>query len=126
MGYRSNIRCLIYPVEQTAENWDSFITNYHTFKTLMNTTFKEVLDMWSGHIVFDDDHTLMDFAIDDVKWYSSYPDVGAFMKLLEDVEELGYEYEFIRVGEDNGDIECLESNNHNGHLNVSTHITCHF
>jgi hypothetical protein len=102
----------------------TLVDNYHALKTVMNTTFKEVMNSWSEHIVFDDDHSLIDFAIDDVKWYESYPDVSAFMQMIHEVEDLGYE--FVRVGEDNGDIECLESNNHNGYLHVSTNIVCHF
>lgn len=126
MGYRSNIRCLIYPMDRVAEDTATLVDDYHALKTVMNTTFKEVMDMWSEHLVFDDEHTLVDFAIDDVKWYESYPDVAAFLQMIQEVEDLGYEYEFVRVGEDNGDIECLESNNHNGYLNVSTSIVCHF
>ena len=126
MGYRSNIRCLIYPMDKAEADTPTFLDNYHALKTVMNATFKEVLDMWSEHIVFDDEHSLIDFAIDDVKWYDSFPDVSAFMQMISDIEDLGYEYEFIRVGEDNNDIECLESNNANGYLNVSTSIVCQF
>jgi len=124
MGYRSNIRCLIYPMDKAEADAPTLVDNYHALKTVMNTTFKEVMNSWSEHIVFDDDHSLIDFAIDDVKWYESYPDVSAFMQMIHEVEDLGYE--FVRVGEDNGDIECLESNNHNGYLHVSTNIVCHF
>jgi hypothetical protein len=102
----------------------TLVDNYHTLVTLMNTTFKEVVGFWDGCVTFDEDHHVVDFAIDDVKWYESYPDVAAFMNLLNEVEDLGYEYEFIRVGEDNNDIEMKETNNHNGYLNVSTHINC--
>jgi len=126
MGYRSNIRCLIYPMDTAKENADTFVGNYHALVTLMNTTFKETLDMWDGYVTFDDTHNLIDFAIDDVKWYDSYPDVTAFMQMLTDVQDLGYEYEFVRVGEESKDIEFRESNNHNGYLNTRTEITCYF
>jgi len=102
------------------------MTIINALKTVMNTTFKEVIDMWSERLVFDDEHTLLDFAIDDAKWYDSYPDVSAFMQMISEIEDLGFEYEFIRVGEDNNDIEMQESTNANGYLNVSTHINCNF
>jgi hypothetical protein len=113
-------------MDTAKENADTFVGNYHALVTLMNTTFKETLDMWDGYVTFDDTHNLIDFAIDDVKWYDSYPDVTAFMQMLTDVQDLGYEYEFVRVGEESKDIEFRESNNHNGYLNTRTEITCYF
>jgi hypothetical protein len=113
-------------MDREAADAPTLVNDYHALKTVMNTTFKEVMDSWSELLVFDDDHTLIDFAIDDVKWYESYPDVAAFMAMLDEVQDLGYEYEFIRVGEDNGDIESHESNNHNGYLSVCTTINCNF
>lgn len=124
MGYRSNVRCLIYPMDTSTGDKPTLVDKYHALKTVMNTTFKDVVDMWGSYWSFDDAHNVFDFEADDVKWYDSYPDVSAFMEMLQKVEDLGYAYEFVRVGEDSGDIEYLESNNHNGYLNTSTVITC--
>jgi len=125
MGYRSNIRCLIYPMDRAPENKQSLIDNYHALVTLMNTTFKDVVDNFSSDMTLDVTHHVVDFVIDDVKWYPSYPDVQAFEKMLDEVAELGYCYEFVRVGEDNNDIEMRESDHSNGYLGVTTSITCY-
>lgn len=126
MGYRSNIRCLIYPMDTSTGDKPTLVDNYHALKTVLNTAYKDVLDMWKTYWEFDDAHNVFDFAVDDVKWYDSYPDVVAFESMLKEVEELGYCYEFIRVGEDNDDVECKESPHSNGYLNTRTEITCYF
>lgn len=126
MGYCSNIRCLIYPLDRPAADAPVVAENYDALKTIMNTTFKDVVDMWDGHITFDDKHKIFDFAIEDVKWYDSFPDVIAFDAMLPAVEELGFCYEFVRVGEENGDVEFRQSNDHNYYLNTRTEITCYF
>jgi hypothetical protein len=125
MGYRSNIRCLIYPLDTATGDAPSLIDNYHSLVTLMNTTFKDVVDFWDGCLTLDPHHRVVDFVIDDVKWYPSYPDVAAFEKMLDEVAELGFCYEFVRVGEDNNDIEMRESDHSNGYLGVTTSITCY-
>ena len=124
MGYRSNIRCLIYPANVREKG--EVDTQFDLLKTIMNTTFKNVFDMWSEHFRVDDTNRVIDFAAGDVKWYESYPDVSAFDGMLPAVEDLGFCYEFIRVGEENGDVEYRQSNDHNCYLNTSTEITCYF
>jgi hypothetical protein len=47
--------------------------------------------------------------------------------MLPAIEDLGFVYEFVRVGEDSNDIEHRQSNaEHNGYLNTRTEIICHF
>jgi hypothetical protein len=125
MGYRSNIRCLLYPLDTPTGDAPSLSDNYHALVTLMNTTFKNVVDDFSSDMTLDPHHRVVDFVIDDVKWYPSYPDVQAFEKMLDEVAELGYCYEFVRVGEDQNDIEMRESDHSNGYLGVTTRITCY-
>lgn len=124
MGYRSNIRCLIYPMDTSTGDKPTLIDNYHALKLVLNTTFKDVVDCWYNDLTFDDTHNVVDFEMDGVKWYDSYPDVVAFESMLKEVEDLGYCYELVRVGEDKGDVEMRESINHNGYLNTTTVITC--
>jgi hypothetical protein len=126
MGYRSEVRCLIYPRETAVGDEPKLNDNYHALKTVMNTTFKEVVDYWSEWIRFDDQHRVFDFAIDHVKWYASYPEVNKFEAMLAEIEDLGYEYEFVRVGEDEDDIDRRMSENDSGYLSTSTSITCYF
>lgn len=124
MGYRSNIRCLIYP--KNVQEKDTSDTQFDALKLIMNTTFKNVLDMWSAHITFDDKHRVVDFAVEDVKWYDSFHDVIAVDEMLPEIEGLGFCYEFVRVGEENGDVEYRQSDDHNCYLNTTTEITCYF
>ena len=41
MGYRSDVRALIYP-----SNGDQNLVEYEKLKLLMNTTFKDVYEAW--------------------------------------------------------------------------------
>ena len=56
-------------------------------------------------ISWDDKHRVLKFSANSVKWYDSFPEVDLFPKFLADVQELGYEYEFIRIGEEDDDLE---------------------
>ena len=121
MGYRSNIRCLIYHNgQEDAEE------SYGKLKTIMHTTFKEVLEEWESDFNFRDARKIIDFECNDVKWYDSYQVVSDFMGMLESIGELGYAVEFIRVGEDNDDIERIEYGNPNWYLCTSTTIHAYF
>jgi hypothetical protein len=103
----------------------TLVDNYHALVTLMNTTFKDIVDDFSEDMTLDPHHHVVDFVIDGVKWYPSYPDVAAFEKMLDEVAELGFCYEFVRVGEDHNDIEMRGSAHNNGYLGVTTSITCY-
>jgi hypothetical protein len=101
MGYRSDVQALIYPA-----NGDTNLLEYDKLKTLMNTTFKDVFEAWGDdYFTWDDHHRVLKFAANSIKWYDSYPDVGLFTKFLTEVHELEYEFEFIRIGEDDNDVE---------------------
>ena len=101
MGYRSDVRALIYP-----SNGDQNLVEYEKLKLLMNTTFKDVYEAWGDdYFTWDDKHRVLKFSAESVKWYESYPDVAKFSPFLDEVHKLDYEYEFIRVGEDMDDIE---------------------
>lgn len=56
------------------------------------------------------------------KWYSGYDSVAAWEKFLADAEVFGLNYEFIRVGEDQTDIERTEGGNPEYYLQVCTSI----
>lgn len=108
MGYRSQVAVVIYGDSRDAEK-------YALLKTLMNTTFKEAYTEFDGNAEWHDDKHVLEFAMEDVKWYDSYPDVKLFMAMLEDIVDLeGFNYEFLRIGEDANDIddqhggECVE------------------
>ena len=118
MGYRSDVQALIYP-----QSGDQNLLQYEQLKTLMNTTFKDVLDFWSDdYFTWDDKHRVLKFAANSIKWYDSFPEVDRFTTFLAEVQELEYEYEFIRIGEDTDDIEDDSTGDAEGYLYVQRTI----
>jgi hypothetical protein len=99
MGYRSDVAVVIYGDQRDLDK-------YGALKVLMNTTFKLSYTEFEINAEWHDSKGVLMFKIDDVKWYDSYLDVQDFMKMLREIEDLeGYNYEFMRVGEDTEDIE---------------------
>jgi hypothetical protein len=95
MGYRSTV---------------AFIISFKDKETLDNYLAPRLLD---EHIKNDrenfsriawDDASVM-YHAEDIKWYNEYEDVRALTKLYKDTIEVGGAYRFIRVGEDDKDIE---------------------
>ena len=118
MGYRSDVQALIYPL-----GGEHNLLEYNKLKLLMNTTFKDVFDAWGDdYFKWNDAHRALMFDANSVKWYESYPDVAKFSPFLDAVHELGYEYEFIRIGEDDTDIESMNSGDSEGFLYVERSI----
>lgn len=113
MGYRSDVSTVIYGDDRAAEK-------YALLKTLMNTTFKVAYDSWSADAIWHDTKHVLEFKIEDVKWYESYADVAAFTQMLEDLQEIeGLNYEFVRIGEDDEDVE---RNNHGDGCEYITNV----
>jgi len=99
MGYRSDVTTLIYGDGLNQQGYD-------LIKTLMNTTFKGVYDEWESNFEWLDHKRVLQFETEAIKWYDSYPDVKSFMDMLDVIGDIaGLNYEFIRVGEDDDDIE---------------------
>ena len=122
MGYRSDVKALIYPL-----GGEHNLLEYDKLKTLMNTTFKKVYESWGDeYFKWNDAHRVLVFDANSVKWYNSYPDVALFTPFLDEVHELGYEYEFIRIGEDDTDIEHMNSGDSESFLYVSRTIEVSF
>jgi hypothetical protein len=95
MGYRSTV---------------AFVISFKDKETLDNYLAPRLLD---EHIKNDrenfsriawDDASVM-YHTEGVKWYDNYEDVIALTKLYKDTIEAGGAYRFIRVGEDDKDIE---------------------
>lgn len=120
MGYRSVVKVLVYAERNGVDNT---VEKYEQLKTLMNTTFKDVYDYWEDpHFTWDDEHRVLKFSADSIKWYDGYPEIASFEHFLEMVDGLGYEFEFIRVGENYEDIETRQSNNAEYYLSVRREI----
>jgi hypothetical protein len=122
MGYRSDMKALVYPAGG-ADN----LLKYEQLKTLMNTTFKDVYDYWEDpHFEWDDKHRVLKFSIESVKWYDMYPEVAQFNRFLTEVGDLGYLWESIRLGENDDDVECLASMDAEWYLSVRREIEVSF
>lgn len=118
MGYRSDVKALIYPV-----SGETNLLEYEKLKTLMNTTFRDVFEAWDDeYLKWDDEHRVLVFKAESIKWYDSYPDVDRFTRFLDEVHELEYEYEFIRLGEEDDDVESNSTGDSQGFLYVTRSI----
>lgn len=125
MGYRSNLVVLIYPAVKKRGDYPPL---YDQLKVLMATTFTHVSDSHFAENIkwMDSDHVLK-FDIPSVKWYPNYSDVQMFEAMISafDGEIEGYCTEFVRVGEDDGDVEERRTGEHNQYyLNVRQSIDC--
>jgi hypothetical protein len=122
MGYRSDVQALIYPA-----NGDQNLLEYDKLKLLFNTTFQDVFEAWGpDYFSWDDKHRVLKFDANSVKWYDSYADVSRFTKFLSEVQELGYEYEFIRIGEEDDDVETDSTGDAEGFMYVQRTIEVSF
>jgi hypothetical protein len=122
MGYRSDVQALIYPA-----NGDTNLLEYNKLKLLMNTTFKDVYESWGNDwFTWDDKHRVLKFSANSVKWYDSYPEIERFIKFLAEVRDLEYEYEFIRIGEEDDDVEEDSTGDAQGFMYVSRTIEVNF
>lgn len=112
MGYRSEIRVM---------------TDLEGFETMQKIAFeiKERDNIADNMILFpapgqnpdaffdyyDAQEDYLCFGFDWVKWYEDYKDVSLFMDILEVANERGVDWQFIRIGEEFGDIDNLNSDN---------------
>ena len=95
MGYRSEV---------------AFVISFKTKEEVDNYIAPRLLDenlSWARNNftrVHNDPASIM-FYHPEIKWYDSYPDVQALTNLYQDVIDAGGAYNFIRIGEDDDDIQ---------------------
>lgn len=111
MGYRSDVA---YTIRfKKAEDYHLFI-----LEAKANPETVGALD----ECVYDNQKLRIDFNVQSVKWYDSYPDVQMHEKLIDQADEWVKErsfgsseyrlgYVFVRIGEDDNDIERREGGN---------------
>ena len=125
MGYRSDVRCAIYGTKEIIE----------TIKAAEKLKDEgDVLELFKEYITEWDTPTgdaYLYLKYDDVKWYDSYEDVIAWTKFMDSIIELIGDddtnvgdlcMEFVRIGEENGDIDEDYYGNANYHLRAVTSI----
>lgn len=110
MGYRSDIRCLIYGPPDAIKKLEVAVA--------MLTGDANPFEMMKGDLKYyngkrfegdsEDVLRFIDLTADDWKWYDSYPEVIAWHKLMDWIQENepnGVCLEYIRVGEEEGDVD---------------------
>jgi len=123
MGYRSDIKAVFYTKD--TEQWPALRLFFdENFPKDFMEDLKVIGSEWcSGYML----------SFEAVKWYDGYPDVKAYNKfvmeyteLIDGESELPWMYEFIRVGEDNDDVETVRAGDAQYVLDVRREITCDF
>jgi hypothetical protein len=106
MGYRSEIRCLIYG---TKENLEAYITETALISgSRIFNKFKDNLTRYTANplgVGTPAPVHVLDFYADGWKWAPEYEDVDLWMAFMRAAEEAGLQYEFVRIGENPEDIE---------------------
>jgi hypothetical protein len=121
MGYYSEVRCIIYGAKVEMQ---AFITAQAlVFSSPVFREFKGSLSLYATLVGTSDDLTelcVLDLYGDYWKWYKGNEDVKAWTAFMNEAEEAGLDYEFVRIGEDEGDIERSSTENTKCLLYVST------
>ena len=118
MGYRSDVTIIFYARGNSNDAGRNTI-----LKLWFDENFPVMVakDEWGATIRHKDDGIIVDY--EDVKWYDGYVhprEVDAALKKFNetfecDKEEGHYAYEFLRIGEEDTDIE-VERSDWNDHL----------
>lgn len=125
MGYHSNVKAVFYTSDK--EQWPAL-------RLFVDENFPEEFK-YCLEVIGSSTYCGYVFSCEDVKWYDSYPDVIAYNKFVADYEELIDEngeaklpwiYEFIRIGEDDNDIETTQVGNADYVICVNRSIRCDF
>lgn len=121
MGYRSQVRCLIYgepnKIDAMVMKWrhtggfdlwnsEAFGPSLREYAATHNGAPMRIIDMYG----------------DDWKWYEDYPEVQAWEAFMRTAEEFDCQYEFMRIGEEDSDIEVERSGDNEYWLSISRQI----
>ena len=101
MGYRSDVR--IRTTKEGYEVMKKFVENYIKEKGLKGTNWN-LLE--HAEITEAEDSITLDWAY--MKWYegiNGYEDVDAIMNSLYELSEKDIDYQYMRIGEEDDDIE---------------------
>ena len=117
MGYRSDVAAVVY-----SDASGDTAQKYAALKMFMSTKFKTTYDEFYRDFTWNDECQRLEFRCNDVKWYDGFPEVDNFISMLDTLQDMGYDYEFVRVGEEPDDV--VHSGNGNECvLSVSREIT---
>jgi len=121
MGYRSDVDIAFYvPIGSD--------TAYPLLKLWFDANYPhiEAKGEWDASIDYDEENQAILVGYHDVKWYDGYDHIKAVEKTFDDIDELASKYiakddtdavpfeiawEFVRIGEDDNDVETRASDN---------------
>jgi hypothetical protein len=116
MGYRSDVKIVFYLTHGTIDTpptEDNPLVPFAALKFWFDETYpvREAKDEWCAEIDYGDDYILLKYT--DVKWYDSYEHVKAVESVFEKFsdtfrsDDLSHraQYEIVRIGENDDDIE---------------------
>jgi hypothetical protein len=121
MGYRSDVKAAFYADKEKAAAMKLFVDE--NFPEDLAGNLQPINSKHYQGYMFEDEN---------VKWYDSYPEILAFNRFvsnfleLAEQEEIKWCYEFVRVGEDVGDVEETQSDYAEGYLYVTRRIESNF
>ena len=123
MGYRSDVMAVFYTYDPN---------EYPSIKLFIDENIPEWFRGDEYMSTFEKANLRgIKFSLQDVKWYSSYPDVHGFEQAIEKFEKLSdgghaWLWEFVRLGEEVEDVEDRCSHKSDGLLHVVRSIECDF
>lgn len=111
MGYRSEVHLAVY-----TKTKQDFVAAFTQWRLAGGIDFTEWGDIWSSVEIVDRGYSFdhqnsghvfgLLFMATDIKWYSSfYPEVQEVEDTIRKLDEYGFVVEFLRVGEESGDID---------------------
>jgi hypothetical protein len=116
MGYRSDVKIVFYLTKGTIDSpptEDNPLVPFAALKLWFDENYPVMVakDEWGAEIDYGDDYILLKYT--DVKWYSSYihpQDVETLFEKFSDTfnsDGLSHraQYEIVRIGENDDDIE---------------------
>ena len=105
MGYRSDVQAVIYGPSDEMLRFVTASKMDDKYK-LVWKEFDAQLNVFTMGAAKPDPVTVLHLKCEDVKWYTDYPDVAAWHALMVEADQdYHLHYEFIRIGEEDGDVE---------------------
>jgi len=117
---KADCEILVYPVIRNNEEGE---TQYGLLKTLMHTTYADVLKRFDATVRWRDAARVFSFSLENYRWGSSNPDIQALDEMRYQLHrDFDFCVEYVRVGEDEGDIESEYSGDAQYMIYPVTHI----
>ena len=138
MGYRSEVRSCVYGDGEKVKEFlaldqvkNGANAGTKLFKEWGDDTYKYVNQDWPVWIEGQQQTstraiTIFDMHLHDVKWYDGYDSIEAWTRFLNDAEEYGLCWEFVRIGEDSSDVDYLQSDECDNLLSPESYINCQY